>query len=207
MGHYVLWWDYGLGVTVVRPDSCVSFSVPNEAEADCEALLWEGRFFFARLPDFSQLNNFWHVLDLIIFLSDRATGVVAFFAKIAGFTESSSQDTTIPFDVVDLNIGNGYDPDTGAFTPPASGIYELSYEVLADGSCGTGNLCVELKVNSVTVSISCSEVFASGGTSVTVELSTGDTVTVAVDSAGQCEVLYPSSVYNKFSGHLVYQII
>ena len=133
--------------------------------------------------------------------------MVAFLAKIAAFTGSPSQDTTIPFDVVDLNIGNGYNPATGEFTPPVSGIYDLSYEVLADGSCGVNHIDIQLEVNSVIISQSCSEVCASGGSSMSVQLSAGDTVTVAVNSAAPCDVMFGNSRYNKFSGHLVYQII
>ena len=133
--------------------------------------------------------------------------MVAFLAKIAAFTGSPSQDTTIPFDVVDLNIGNGYNPATGEFTPPVSGIYDLSYEVMAHGSCGTGYICVELKINSVGISQSCSVHPNSAGSSVAVQLSSGDTVTVAVEYDASCEVLNNYDVYNKFSGHLIYQIL
>ena len=141
------------------------------------------------------------------FVLGHVTGVVAFLAKIAAFTGSPTQDTTIPFDVVDLNIGNGYDPATGVFTPPVSGIYDMSYEAQADGSCGTDNIVVQLEVNSVIISRSYSEAYASGGSSVSVQLSAGDTVTVAVVSGSPCEALYNYVSANKFSGHLVYQII
>ena len=133
--------------------------------------------------------------------------MVAFFAKIAAFTGSPSQDTTIPFDVVDLNIGNGYDPATGEFTPPVSGIYDLSYEVLADDTCGTAHICVELKINSVSISQSCCATPNSAGSSVSVQLSAGDTVTVAVDYGAPCEVLNNYVLFNKFSSHLIYQIL
>ena len=109
--------------------------------------------------------------------------------------------------MVDLNIGNGYDPATGEFTPPVSGIYDLSYEVMAEGTCGTGYICVELKVNSVGISQSCSVHPNSAGSSVAVQLSSGDTVTVAVDPGASCEVLNNHALYNRFSGHLIYQIL
>ena len=144
---------------------------------------------------------------MFLLFSDISTGVVAFLAKIAAFTGSPSQDTTIPFDVVDLNIGNSYNPDTGAFTTPVSGIYDLSYEAMAEATCGTGHICVELKVNSVGISQSCSVHPNSAGSSVSVQLSSGDTVTVAVDYGASCEVLNDHALFNKFSSHLIYQII
>ena len=134
-------------------------------------------------------------------------GVVAFLARIGGFTGSPSEYTTIPFDVVDLNIGDAYDPVTGAFTAPVSGIYDISYEGLASSSCGTGNISLLLNVNGATSSMSCSEYLASGGTSVTIRLSAGDMVTVVMSFGSSCEITYPDSIANKFSGHLVYEII
>ena len=144
---------------------------------------------------------------MITFVVGEATGVVAFLAKIAGFAGSPSEHTTIPFDVVDLNIGNSYDPATGVFTPPVSGVYDVSYEVLAAGACGTENICVQLEVNGAIIHMSCSEVYSSGGASVVVQLSAGDAVTVAVNHDTQCQVLHSSSSYNKFSCHLIYKII
>ena len=67
------------------------------------------------------------------------TGFVAFFARLATpFTGSDGQ--TIPFDVVDLNVGDAYDPLSGAFTAPVDGIYSISYEILADEACGSTSL-------------------------------------------------------------------
>ena len=132
---------------------------------------------------------------------------MAFLAKISTFTGSSSSDTIIPFDVVDLNIGNGYDPVTGIFTPSVSGIYVISYEGMADSSCGTGNIGLTLQINGASVSKSNSEFAGSGGISLTVQLSAGDIVTIVVDNSDACVVLFSSSTFNKFSGHLLYQII
>ena len=132
---------------------------------------------------------------------------MAFLARIDGFTGSLSEDSTIPFDVVDLNVGNAYDPVNGVFTAPVSGIYELSYEALADDTCGSGAACVRLTINGVLLSYSCSEYLSSGGTAVTVQLTAGDTVTVDVNSGSPCVVLHNGAYNNKFSGHLVYMII
>ena len=68
---------------------------------------------------------------------------------------SQTENTTIPLDVVDFNIdnGNGNEPSSGVFTVFGSGIFDLSYEVRADGSYGTYHIGVHLwVVNSVVIS-------------------------------------------------------
>ena len=47
------------------------------------------------------------------------------------FTRAEGVDSTIPFDDVQLNVGGGYNPATSHFTAPVSGIYSISYAVLA----------------------------------------------------------------------------
>ena len=124
-----------------------------------------------------------------------------------GFTGTSGD--TIPFDDVVLNIGNAYDPMNLDFTAPVTGIYDLSYGALADGSCGSNHICVALQVNGLDMSMSCSEVYASGGTSVTLQLQAGDSAKVIVHGTAPCFNLYDSgnNSFHTFSGHLVYQII
>ena len=147
------------------------------------------------------------IISVTITPSGYSTGLVAFLARIDGFTGSVSEHTTIPFDIVDLNIGNAYDPVNGDFTAPVNGIYEISYEALADDTCGTGYICVRLTINGVLLSHSCSEYMSSAGTAVTIQLTAGDTVTVDVGSGSPCVVLHQGADNNKFSGHLVYMII
>ena len=123
-----------------------------------------------------------------------------------GFTGTSGD--TIPFDDVVLNIGNAYDPMNWDFTAPVTGIYDLSYGALAGYSCSSNHMCVALQVNGLDMSISCSEVFASGGTSVTLQLQAGDSAKIIFHPAPCC-ILHDSGgySYHTFSGHLVYQII
>ena len=130
--------------------------------------------------------------------------MVAFHAGIAGFTGSDTENSIIPFDVVHLNIGGAYDPSTGEFTPTISGLYLISYDVLADGSCGVNDVCALLYVNGVSLSSSCSEVFASGGAAVVLQLTANDSVWMAVNSGHPCLTLDVYSFYNKFSGYLIY---
>ena len=133
--------------------------------------------------------------------------MVAFLAGIAAFTGSLTEDTIIPFDTVDLNIGDSYNPLTGEFTPPVSGIYHISHQATADGSCGDGAMAVKLQVNGVDKSKAISEYYSSGASSVSLQLAAGDTVTVVTDNAHTCQSLVNNYLINKFSAHLVYQII
>ena len=130
--------------------------------------------------------------------------MVAFHAGISDFTGSDTEHSIIPFDVVHTNIGGAYDPSTGEFTPTSSGLYLISYDVLAHGSCGTNYMCVYLYVNGAVLSSSCSEVYASGGAAVVLQLTANDSVWMAVNSGYLCLRLNAGSVYNKFSGYLIY---
>jgi hypothetical protein len=137
-----------------------------------------------------------------------ATGVVAFFAKIAGFVGSSTEDTIIPFNVVVLNIGNAYNSNTGRFDAPVAGIYTFSYVSQADGDCETDNVAMKLYVNGSLASIAASKLASSAGASVTTRLDEGNSVFVATYAEAGCQTLRDDmSSYNTFSGHLVYQII
>ena len=104
--------------------------------------------------------------------------MVAFQAWSQGFT--GTQDVQIPFELVDVNIGDAYDP-SGLFTAPVAGIYQFSYEVLADETCGSDHTCAYLNVNVVKTMASCSEHVASGGSSVILQLVAGDTVSLTID--------------------------
>ena len=108
---------------------------------------------------------------------------------------------------MDVNIGDAYDP-SGLFTAPVAGIYQISYEVMADGSCGTDHTCVYVTVNGVYTMKSCSVDVASGGSSMILQLVVGDTVSLNI--AGPCHSLYnyPGTLaYNQFSGNLLYEVL
>ena len=132
--------------------------------------------------------------------------MVAFHAGINGFTGSDTEDSIIPFDVVYINIGGAYDSLTGVFTPTSSGLYLISYDVMADSStCGSNHVRVMLYVNGVELSGSCSKVYASGGAAVVLQLTANDSVWLAVASVAPCLRLHSGgSVYNKVSGYLIH---
>ena len=132
-----------------------------------------------------------------------SSGVVAFQARNLGFTGANGAQ--IPFEVVDVNIGDAYDP-SGIFTAPVAGIYQISYEVMADGSCGTSNTCVDLNINGVDTMRSCSEYAASGGSSMILQLMAGDTLSLTIGAV--CTSILDSSLaHNQFGGHLLYEIL
>ena len=133
--------------------------------------------------------------------------MVAFYARIDGFSGSPIEDSPILFDIVDLNLGNAYDPTNGEFTAPVDGLYSFSLEFIAAVSCGIDYTCVNLYVDSVVVSQSCSVWPNSAGTAVTVQLTAGQGVYLATRFSSPCESLNNNNNQNKFSGHLLYQII
>ena len=63
----------------------------------------------------------------VLYYITEMTGVVAFNARIAGLTGSSSQNTPIPFNVVDLNVDNAYNSGNGEFVAP---VESISYEIM-----------------------------------------------------------------------------
>ena len=143
----------------------------------------------------------------MFFSTDGSTGVVAFFARLTtSFTGSDGQ--AIPFDTVELNVGDAYDPINGEFTAPVDGIYSISYEILADDACGTTGIEVGLKINGVLKATSHSEEYSSGGSSLAVQLTAGDVLWVAIGDGGFCNTPNNNANYlNFFSGYLIYNII
>ena len=139
-------------------------------------------------------------------MADGSFRPVAFLARRIDFVGSNTTNTTIPFDYVDLNVGEAYDPFTGVFTAPVNGIYEMSYEVLPNYTCENETICVMLRVNDESLSHSYGGHLASGGVGVTVQLSAGDRVTVDISSSFPCVAIQPGAPNNKFSGHLVYRL-
>ena len=134
-----------------------------------------------------------------------SSGVVAFQARSQGFT--GALGVQIPFELVDVNIGDAYAP-SGDFTAPVAGIYQFSYGMLADSSCGADYVGITLNVNDVDIMVSVSDRASSGGSSVILQLAAGDTVTLTI--AGTCySLVYVSGThaYNQFSGHLLYEVL
>lgn len=63
---------------------------------------------------------------------------VAFRAKnLSSDPAAQLAEVTMTYDSPDLSIGGGFDPGTGVFTAPSTGIYTFNFSYFADGSGGS----------------------------------------------------------------------
>lgn len=60
-----------------------------------------------------------------------AYNVIAFHANLKSNLNNLSPNTTMKFENVQLNKGNGYDPATGVFTAPEDGVYSFNWSLLS----------------------------------------------------------------------------
>lgn len=60
-----------------------------------------------------------------------AYDVVAFHANLKSHLTNTPINTTIKFENVQLNKGEGYDPATGIFTAPEDGVYSFAWSFLS----------------------------------------------------------------------------
>ncbi|CAG2222983.1 C1QL [Mytilus edulis] len=114
----------------------------------------------------------------------RATEHVAFTAYLSSNFEGEHFGTshTVKYDVIETNVGNGYNKFTGTFSAPSDGIYAFSWTIIAGGIHGNhGEITVELMKNSEVRGVikADSELDYDDGTStalVIISLSAGDVV-------------------------------
>ena len=126
-----------------------------------------------------------------------------FQARSQGFVGSGGR---IPFELVDVNIGDAYDP-SGLFTAPVAGIYQISYEFLAAASCAENHACASLFVNGTDFMESCSMYAASAGSSIMLDLSAGEQVWLV--TTGVCFYFQDDSgpgAFNQFGGQLLHEL-
>ena len=93
-------------------------------------------------------------------------------------------NVVMTYDAPDLSIGPGFDPATGVFTVPADGIYTFNISYYADGDDGDARK-VSLYVNSAlyeTIATGISHGNTISVRSITARLSTGNTVTVVINT-------------------------
>lgn len=99
----------------------------------CKSIGWEPKqgidtlnlviLIFIRLSDFMWVY--------IFFLDCVAYNVIAFHANLKSHLNNVPVNSTIKFENVQLNKGNGYDPKTGIFTAPEDGVYSFAWSFLS----------------------------------------------------------------------------
>ncbi|CAJ1066148.1 complement C1q-like protein 3 [Xyrichtys novacula] len=121
---------------------------------------------------------------------------------------ATSTNQYISYNHVLLNVGSGYDPDTGIFTVPFSGVYSITFTVYSDAGAPKSQLaaCARLQVNSETVAaaldINKFDHEDSSSQVIALHLYEGDQV--AVNIHNECFLCDDSGRYNTFSGFLLY---
>ena len=63
---------------------------------------------------------------------DELGSIVAFHAEMGPHKSNLTPGQTIKFETVKQNYGNAYDPQTGIFICPKSGLYFFTFTILAD---------------------------------------------------------------------------
>jgi hypothetical protein len=70
-------------------------------------------------------------------------GEVAFRAKnLSSDPAAQLAEVTMTYDSPDLSIGGGFDPGTGVFTAPSTGIYTFNFSYFADGTGGSREILI-----------------------------------------------------------------
>jgi hypothetical protein len=128
-----------------------------------------------------------------------AQNPVFFSVACSAFELNSGQ--VIPWDMVFMNRGSGYDPNTGVFTAPIAGYYFFTYQALRIDSAGSFMLTFRKnQVNSGAVHGSYSDPtgqatqYSRVGSSIIIDLEVGDTLDVWLQIG---DLHY---FYNKFNG-------
>ncbi|KAM3624025.1 uncharacterized protein V6R79_018195 [Siganus canaliculatus] len=117
---------------------------------DCECAFKRQRSCCCAAPELHEVEDqtFARVMDLSTSLFQLGEGILEVLGGIrVAFTASMDRRTncfgpftrnkTIPYDVITLNHGNGYNPALGIFTAPRSGLYSFSFSVYSQvGSAG-----------------------------------------------------------------------
>ncbi|CAG2243832.1 C1QL [Mytilus edulis] len=133
------------------------------------------------------------------FLVPNGQAPVAFHTHLSANFNVSSNDA-VAYDVVKVNVGDGYNKFSGIFKAPATGLYFITNTVMSMPNHG---IHVEIVKNGVAIGKNWADHngYESGTMSVITDLDVNDSVWVR-DSDGGTERLEHD--YNSFSGFLIY---
>ena len=141
------------------------------------------------------LNYLWFVTDC----SGYKNEIPAFSASRSK-SKSFGPGEIILFDKVWTNVGNGYNPNTGKFTAPKSGLYQISGTVMS--SAGKSLAVYLCKNDKQTVSLHTGSGYGTGTVNIVLKLQKGETV--YMKNHNSTKTIYSdSSVYCVFSGFLI----
>ncbi|XP_056001748.1 complement C1q-like protein 2 [Ostrea edulis] len=129
-------------------------------------------------------------------------GLIAFHAVLKSHLQNVPVNTTLKFEDVLLNKGNGYDPKTGVFTAPQNGVYSFDWTfVTTKGS----SVYLEAVVDGVGKASACIKDQASHDVSVSghllSELKEGNKVEIKTAHVPAGD-LKPHK-FNSFTGHML----
>ncbi|VDH99191.1 Hypothetical predicted protein [Mytilus galloprovincialis] len=123
--------------------------------------------------------------------------VIAFSAYRSA-SQSLPASTIVHFDKLWTNIGNGYNPNTGIFTAPRSGLYHFTSVVVS----GSETLYLRLFHNdTIEVSSLIRIQYDTGSFDVLLSLVKRDAV--SIKSSGSYEIFSNSNNYISFSGYII----
>uniref|UniRef100_A0A669FA76 Cerebellin 20 n=1 Tax=Oreochromis niloticus TaxID=8128 RepID=A0A669FA76_ORENI len=162
-----------------------------------------------------RLEKFFNMTDRFLFLlsyffsafpgSRSAFSVALNNNSAMAFYGPFSSDSIIKYKHVFINLGDGYNVETGVFTVPRSGVYSLSVTIYSSARVTLSN-CVTLQVNSENVAEAIErngqDLEDSTSVVVAVQLNARDQLSVKLLQG--CSLSDDINHYNTFTGFLLY---
>ncbi|CAC5416604.1 unnamed protein product [Mytilus coruscus] len=128
---------------------------------------------------------------------------VAFYAQLTTSEQNVGKHHPIVFDHVTLNVGNGYNKHTGAFTAPVSGIYIFTFTLFPNrGSYMAVNIFKNSEVIAQIYTEMGTGMFSATTPVAVIDMNVGDTAFVRVSSIHQPhgDVFSDVNVKSSFAG-------